>query len=213
MKKSFAVLGIGKYGMSVARELSRAGAEVLAVDNDKERVNEIADEVTCAICADVCDTDTMETLGLSNMDGVIVAITGNFNASIMATITAKEAGVPFVLAKAEDEIHIKVLKKVGADKVIIPEKESGIRTARNIISQNIVDFIELSKDICVIEQEVEEEWVGKTLRELDLRQKRKMNIIALRKEEKVIVNVSPDIPMKKGMRLIVIIDRKDLSRE
>ncbi len=213
MKKSFAVLGIGKYGMSVARELSRAGAEVLAIDNDKERVNEIADEVTCAMCADVCDTDTMETLGLSNMDGVIVAITGNLNASIMATITAKEAGVPFVLAKAEDEIHTKVLKKVGADKVIIPERESGIRTARNIISQNIVDFIELSKDICVIEQEVEKEWVGKTLRELDLRQKRKMNIIALRKEEEVIVNVSPDIPMKQGMRLIVIMDRKDLPKE
>ncbi len=213
MKKSFAVLGIGKYGMGVARELSRAGAEVLAIDSDKERVNEIADEVTCAMCADVCDTDTMETLGLSNMDGVIVAITGNLNASIMATITAKEAGVPFVLAKAEDEIHTKVLKKVGADKVIIPERESGIRTARNIISENIVDFIELSKDICVIEQEVEKEWVGKTLRQLDLRQKRKMNIIALRNNEEVIVNVSPDIPMKQGMRLIVIMDRKDLPKE
>lgn len=213
MKKSFAVLGIGKYGMSVARELSRAGAEVLAVDKNKERINEIADEVTCAICADVCDTDTMETLGLSSMDAVIVAITRSLNASILGTITAKEAGVPFVLAKAEDEIHTKILKKVGADKVIIPERESGIRTARNIISHNVVDFIELSKDICMVEHEVEKEWVGKTLRELDLRQKRKMNIIALRNNEEVIVNISPDIPMKQGMRLIVIMDRKDLPKE
>ncbi len=213
MKKSFAVLGIGKYGMSVARELSKAGAEVLAIDNNKEKINEVADIVTYAMCADVCDADTMETLGLSNMDGVVVAITGNLNASIMATIFAKEAGVPFVLAKAEDEIHTKILKKVGADKVIIPERESGIRTARNIISHNIVDFIELSKNICMVEEEVEEEWIGKTLRELDLRQKRKMNIIALRNGEEVIVNVSPDIPMKRGMHLIVIMDRKDLPNE
>ena len=213
MKKSFAVLGIGKYGMSVAKELSRAGVEVLAVDNNKERINEIADEVTCAICADVCDTDTMETLGLSDMDGVIVAITGSLNASVLATITAKEAGVPFILAKAEDEIHTKILKKVGADKVIIPERESGIRTARNIISQNMVEFIELSKDICVVEHEVEREWIGKTLRELDLRQKRKMNIIALRKEDEVMINVSPNIPMQEGMSLIMLADRRDLPKE
>ena len=213
MKKSFAVLGIGKYGMSVAKELSRAGVEVLAVDNNKERINEIADEVTCAVCADVCDTDTMETLGLSDMDGVIVAITGSLNASVLATITAKEAGVPFILAKAEDEIHTKILKKVGADKVIIPERESGIRTARNIISQNMVEFIELSKDICVVEHEVEREWIGKTLRELDLRQKRKMNIIALRKEDEVMINVSPNIPMQEGMSLIMLADRRDLPKE
>lgn len=211
MKKSFAVLGIGKYGMSIAIELSKAGVDVLAVDNDKERINEIADEVTCAICADVCDTDTMETLGLSNMDGVVVAITGDLNASILATLTAKEAGVPFVLAKAEDEIHTKILKKIGADKVIIPERESGIRTARNILSQNILDFIELSKDICVIEHEVEKEWIGKTLKELDLRQKRKMNVIALRKNEEVMINISPNVPMQEGTSLIVLAERKDLK--
>ena len=213
MKKSFAVLGLGKFGMSVARELSRAGAEVLAVDIDKEMVNEVADEVTCAMCADVCDTDTMETLGLSNMDGVVVAITGNLNASVMATILSKEAGVPFVLAKAEDDIHTKILKKVGADKVIIPERESGIRTARHILSSNIVDFIELSRNICLIEEEVKEEWIGKNLKELNLRQKHKMNVVALRKGEEVIVNISPDKPLEKGMRLMVIMDRKDLKHK
>ncbi len=134
MKKSFAVLGLGKFGMSVARELSREGSEVLAVDIDREMVHEVADDVTCAICADVRDTDTLETLGLSNMDGVIIAITGDLNASVMATLFAKEAGVPFILAKAEDDVHTKILKKIGADKVIIPERESGIRTAREIVS-------------------------------------------------------------------------------
>lgn len=211
MKKSFAVLGLGKFGMSVARELSRAGAEVLAVDRDKETVHEIAAEVTCAVCADVSDTETMETLGLSNMDAVVVAITGNLNASVMATILAKEAGVPFIIAKAEDEIHIKILKKLGADKIVIPERESGIRTARHIISHNVVDFIELSKDICLVEEEVKEEWIGKNLRDLDLRKKYKMNVVAIRKGEALLVNVSPDKPLEQGMRLMTIMDRKDIK--
>lgn len=212
MKKSFAVLGLGKFGMSVAKELSRAGAEVLAVDIDKEAVHEVADMVMCAMCADVCETEVLESLGLSNMDGVIVAITGDLNASVMATIFAKEAGVPFVLAKAEDEIHTKILKKLGADKVIIPERESGLRTARNIISHDIVDFIELSPNICMIEEEVNELWIGKTLRDLDWRQTHKMNVVALRKGEEVIAHVSPDVPLERGMHLIGIVDRKDLPK-
>lgn len=211
MKKSFAVLGLGKFGMSMAGELSRAGAEVLAVDIDKEMVHEVADKVTCAMCADVRDTDALESLGLSNMDGVIVAITGDLNASVMATICAKEQGVPFVMAKAEDEIHTKILKKVGADKVIIPERESGIRAARNIISHEIIDFIELSKNICMIEEEVREQWIGKSLRELALRQKHKMNVVAIRKGEELIVHISPDMPLEKGMCLISIMERKNLQ--
>lgn len=213
MKKSFAVLGLGKFGMSVARELSKAGAEVLAVDMDKEMVHEIADDVTCAMCADVRDAETLETLGLSNMDAVIVAITGDLNASIMATICSKEAGVPFVMAKAEDEIHTKILKKVGADKVIIPERESGTRTARLMLSNNIADFIELSQNICLIEREIHTEWIGKTLRELNLRQKHKMNVVAIRKGEEVIANIPPDMPFEKGSYLIAIMDRKDLPKE
>ena len=212
MKKSFAVLGLGKFGMSLARELSKAGAEVLGVDIDKEMVHEVADDITCAMCADVRDAETLETLGLSNMDAVIVAITGDLNASVMATICAKEAGVPFVMAKAEDDIHTKILKKVGADKVIIPERESGTRTARMLLSTNIVDFIELSKNICLIEEEVKQEWVGKNLRELNLRQKHKMNVVALRKGEEVIANISPDKPLEAGMRLMAIMDRKDLPK-
>ena len=198
MKKSFAVLGLGKFGMSLARELSKAGAEVLGVDIDKEMVHEVADDITCAMCADVRDAETLETLGLSNMDAVIVAITGDLNASVMA--------------KAEDDIHTKILKKVGADKVIIPERESGTRTARMLLSSNIVDFIELSKNICLIEEEVKQEWVGKNLRELNLRQKHKMNVVALRKGEEVIANISPDKPLEAGMRLMAIMDRKDLPK-
>ena len=134
MKKSFAVLGLGKFGMSLARELSRAGAEVLAVDIDKEMVHEVADEVTCAMCADVRDAETLETLGLSNMDAVIVAITGDLNASVMATICSKEAGVPYVMAKAEDDIHTKILKKVGEEctEVIIGAKNSREETVYEI---------------------------------------------------------------------------------
>ena len=139
--KSYAVLGLGKFGSSVAEELSRTGADVLAVDCNEERVAELADKVTCAVKADVCDTGTMATLGLSNMDGVVVAITGSIHASVLGTILAKEAGVPYVMAKSQDEVHSKILEKVGADKVLIPEKESGISAAHAIMSGTFMAFI------------------------------------------------------------------------
>lgn len=209
-KKSFAVFGLGKFGESVAVELSQAGAEVLALDIDEEKVHEVAPYVTHALQADVCDVETMNTLGLSNMDGVIVAITGNLNASIMATIICKEAGVPYILAKSGEPIHSTILKKVGADRVFIPEKESGLRVARSLISGNFREFIELSDKVRVVEISAKPEWVNKSLRELDLRQRHKINVIGVRKNNEILLNMNPDIPIKKDYSLIVILDKHDL---
>ena len=147
MKKSFVVFGLGKFGNSVAAELSNAGADVLAIDIDKERVQALADIATCAVCADIRDNETMATLGISNMDAAIVAITNSLDASILATIFCKEAGVPLVFAKSKNDTHTKILKKVGADKIVTPEHESGIRIARHLMTGNILDFIEISKNI------------------------------------------------------------------
>ena len=209
-KKSFAVFGLGKFGESVAVELAQAGAEVLALDIDEEKVHEVAPYVTHALQADVCDVETMNTLGLSNMDGVIVAITGNLNASIMATIICKEAGVPYILAKAGEQIHFTILKKVGADKVIVPEKESGLRVARNLISGNIREFIELSDKVRVIEIAAKPEWINKSLRELNLRQKHRINVIGVRKENEILLNMDPDIPIQEDYSLIIILDKNDI---
>ncbi len=212
MKKSFAVFGLGKFGESIAMELAQAGAEVLAVDMDEEKVHEIASHVTCAMKADVCDVETMESMGISNMDGVIVAITSNLNASVMATILAKEAGVPFVLAKSADQIHATILKKIGADKVIVPEKESGMRVARLLLAGNFIEFIELSDKIRMIEIAVKKEWNGKTLRQLNLRKKHSLNVVCVRKDGEIVLNIDPDVPLTDNYSLIVIVDKNNIAK-
>lgn len=212
-KKSYAVIGLGRFGAAIAEELSRAGAEVLAVDEDEERVHELASVVTCAVKTDVCDAESMESLGLSNMDGVVVAITENLDASIMGTIIAKEAGVDYILAKARDAIHARILEKVGADKVIVPEKESGVRIARSMMSGKFLDFIELSDRIRMIEIPVKEEWIGKTLIQLNLRKAKKINVIAVRNvDDEIIVNFDPERPIKAGMSMLVTVDRNDIAK-
>ncbi|HKM04262.1 MAG TPA: TrkA family potassium uptake protein [Lachnospiraceae bacterium] len=211
-KKSYAVLGLGKFGRSIVEELSRADVDILAVDNDEDKVHKISEFVTYAIKADVRDADTINSLGLSNMDAVVVAMTGDLDASVMGTILAKEAGVPFVIAKAQDEIHTKILLKVGADKVIVPEKASGIRIARSLISGNFIDIIELSNRVRMVEIPIKKEWIGKTLRELNLRQKKSINVIGIRRDSEVEVNLDPEVPLAENISLLVIVDKYDISK-
>ncbi len=211
-KKSFAVMGLGKFGRSIVMEMMRAGADVLAIDMDEEKVKRVAEYVTCAVQADVRDPEAMNALGISNMDGVVVGMTSNLDAAIMATIYAKEAGVPYILVKAQDEIHEKILKKVGADKVIIPERESGIRVARNMVSGSFIDFIELSDRVKMIELKIKPEWIGHTLRELNLRKKHALNVIAVRQDGELMVNQDPDQPLDKDVTLLVTIDKKDMPK-
>ena len=212
MDKSFAVFGLGKFGRSVATELANAGADVLAIDNDKERVHALADVVTCAVAADIRDTEAMEELGISNMDAVVVAITRSLDASILATIFAKEAGVPYVIAKSQDETHSKILKKVGADKVVRPELETGIRTARHLVTGNILDFVELSETIKMLEINIKPEWAGYTLRGLDLRSKEHINVIALRKNGELVVNPDPDSVLSPDLSMLVTVEKKYIHK-
>ena len=212
-KQSFAVIGRGKFGRHVAMELSAAGAHVLAIDIDEERVADIADYVTYAVRADVCDSKAIASLGISNMDAVIVAVTGSLDASIMATILAKEAGVPLVIAKAKEELHAKILKKTGADRVIVPERESGIRVAHNILAGNFLEFVELSEKIRMVEVEVKPEWEGKTLRELKLRNKYQANVIAMRESagSEAMINIDPDMKLQAGMSLWLVLDKNKMD--
>lgn len=198
-KNSYAVVGMGRFGSSVAKELSKSGADVLAIDLNEERVRLIAEHVTYAVKADITDAETVASLGLSNMDAVVVAVTRSMDASIMATIMAKENGAPYVIAKAMDEMHAKILRKVGADRVIIPEKESGIRIAKGLMNGKFLDFFELSEHISMVEIPVQEGWIGRNLRQLDFRREHSVNVIAYEEEGKeVIVNIPPDMPLKKG---------------
>ncbi|QNM04300.1 potassium channel family protein [Qiania dongpingensis] len=212
-KKEFAVFGLGEFGSSIAIALEENGCQVMAIDSNEARVQEISEFVTHAACANVADQAVVKSLGVQNMDGVIVGIGEDMESSIMATISAKECGVPYVLAKANSDIHATVLKKVGADQVIFPEKAMGIRLGRNLASGNFIDTIELSKKFSMVEIEVPQSWVGKTLRQLDLRN-RGINIIARKGEmEDIVLIVDPDRILQGHETFIIIGSNKDLERE
>ncbi len=212
MDKSFAVFGLGKFGSSVVTELANAGADVLAIDIDRERVHALADIATCAVAVDICDTEAMESLGISNMDAVVVAITESLDISILATIFAKEAGVPYIIAKSRDATHTKILQKIGADKIVQPELEAGVRIARHLATGNILDFVELSDTIEMIEINIRNEWIGHTLRELNLREREHINVIALRKNEELIITPPPDNALEEGLSMLVIVEKKYLHK-
>ena len=212
MKKTYAVFGLGRYGIAVARELVSNGMEVIAVDTDERIVNMAADELPICKCADVTDPDVIRQLGISNVDVVIIAMATNLEASVMAVTLCKEIGVKTVIAKAANEMHQKILARVGADKVVFPENESGIRLAKNLLSSGFVDMVSLAKNVSMIELDVKPEWAGKNLIELNLRKKYSVNVVALRREDMVSVDIDPHAPLQSTDKLIVIANTEKLSR-
>ena len=211
LKKSYAVFGLGRYGLAVATELAEAGADVLAVDESEALVN-AANHLPLCKCADVTDPEVIEQLGISHIDVVIIAMASHLEAAVMAVTLCKEAGVPTVIAKCANEMHRKILSRVGADKVVIPESESGTRMAKNLLSSGFIDMMELSDGVSVLELDPREEWIGKTLLELKLRKKYGINVIALRSEEGLSVNINPDVPLGKDTRLIVLARTSRLNK-
>ena len=212
IKQSYAVFGLGRYGKAVAKELVENGAEVLAVDIDENIVNDAIAEIPYCKCADVTDADVIKKLGIASIDVVIIAMATNLEASVMATMLCKELGVKTVIAKCSSEMNYKILSKVGADRVVFPESESGIRLAKNLLSSGFVDMIELSKDVSMIELDVKPEWVGKSLLELNLRRKYSINVVAITQANEVSVNIDPEKPLEKSMKLIVIANVAKLSK-
>lgn len=203
-KKEFVVFGLGRFGKSVATTLTEGGCEVMVVDDDDDKIHEIADYVTYAVRADVTEADALATLGIGNFDGAVVAIGQNLEASVMVTILVKEMGVPYVLAKAQNELHAKVLKKVGADMVVFPEKETGIRIANNLMMGNFFDAIELSSTFSMMELDALPEWVGHSLRELNLRAKNKINVIGIKRNDHLNINPDADMPLERNDILVII---------
>lgn len=204
IQQTYAVFGLGRYGRAVAKELVKNGAEVLAVDTDEEIVNMAIADIPFCKRADVTDAEVLRQLGVSNVDVVIIAMASNLEASVLTTMLCKELGVKTVIAKCSSEMHRRILSKVGADKVVFPESESGTRLAKNLLSSGFVDIIELSKDVSMIELDVRPEWVGKTLVELNLRKRYSINVAAIRDGKEVCINIDPLRPLEKDMTLIVI---------
>lgn len=211
-KRSYAVFGLGRYGKAVATELSENGMDVIAVDSDEHTVEDLTEVLPICKCADVTDPETIEQLGISNVDVVIIAMASHLEASVLSITLCKEKGVKTVIAKCSSEIHKKILKQVGADIVVFPEKESGINLAKNLLSSGFVDMISLSKDVSVIELDVKENWVGKSLKELNLRTKYSLNVVAIKVNDDVIVSINPDMPLNSDMLLIAIVDKAKFSK-
>ncbi len=209
--KSFVVFGLGKFGQAVADKLLEIGAEVMVVDNDPVVIESYSRKATKAIIAELTDTEAIKALGIGNIECAVVSMGMNLEASLMCTMVAKENGVKWVVAKAGNERMGSVLEKVGADEVIYPESESGIRTARNLIASNFLEYFEVSADVCLVEMKPKEKWVGKTLKELNLRKKYGINVVAV-KDGVVNEYVDPDVPLEKDIPLIMLIHKKNLSK-
>ena len=210
--QSFAVFGLGRYGMATAKELSAAGAQVLAVDLNEQTVQAAAASLPLVKCADVTDPAVLEMLGIGNFDVVIIAMAEHMEACVMAVMLCKEAGVPTVIVKCASETHGRLLSRVGADQVVIPESESGTRMARNLLSSGFVDMMELSGDVSLIEVPVKAEWVGKSLIELNLRKKYNINVVAVKNGEAIDVTIDPAAPLQEGGSLVVIAETAKLHK-
>ena len=209
--KSFAVIGLGLFGSSVARQLCALGAEVLAIDTNSELVQQVSGDVTTAAVADARDLEVLRALGTQECDCAVVAIGDDLAGSVLATMNLKELGIPRIVCKAHDETHRKVLEKLGADKVLIPEKEVAEKLSRSLTSHNVLDFIELSNDYGIVEIPAPKAWVGRSLKELNVRAKLGVNIIAIERNEKVSVSPRAEFQIGRDDILVVLGDYDSLT--
>ena len=209
--KSFVVIGLGRFGTEAAKRLCQQGCEVLVVDNSNEQIQNISDEVTQAVVGDARDKEVLRALGVKDFDCAIVGIGASLADSVLATMNLKELGVPYIVCKAHDDTHRQVLKKLGADRVVIPEKENAARLAKSLSSHNVLDYIELSSEHGILEVPAPKSWVGKTIRELNVRAKLGVNIIAVKNGEKTNVSPSANYRIADGDVMVVLGDSKALE--
>ncbi|MCR5581026.1 MAG: TrkA family potassium uptake protein [Pseudobutyrivibrio sp.] len=211
MKKSIAVLGLGKYGISLAQNMYEMGSDVLIVDMDEDRLKDVDEFSTSAVCADLTDEDEVEALGLKNMDIVAVAMGGNLEASIMSVAVAKEQGVPLIVAKSSSDRMTSILKKIGADKVIIPEEYGGQQSARILASDTFLDYFQVDKTLSMVDMNPLKKWVGKNLMELNIRKNYNVNIIAVKEDEHWKI-IDPNRIMNADDELLIVAEKDDLNK-
>ncbi len=210
--KSYVVIGLGRFGSSLAKQLCKLGAEVLALDIKGDLVQQVAGDVTHAVVGDAQDKEVLRALGVRNLDCAVIAIGDNLAASVLITMNLKELEVPFIVCKAHDETHRKVLEKLGVDRVVIPEQEYAQRLARTLNSHNVLDYIELSEDFGILDVPAPGSWIGKSLRELNVRAKLGVNIIAVENAGKTNVSPVADYIVREGDTLVVLGDNIALEK-
>ena len=202
--KSYIVIGLGRFGSTVARQLCAQGAEVLVMDIHSDLIQQIANDVTHAVVGDAQDKEVLRALGVREFDCAVVAIGDDLAASVLTTMNLKELEVPYIVCKAHDETHRKVLEKLGVNRVVIPEQEQGARLARSLFSHNVLDYIELSEEYGILEVPAPGNWVGKSLKELNIRAKLGVNIIAVECGKQINVAPGADYRIQSGDILVVL---------
>ena len=212
--KTFVVIGLGQFGSAVALELSDLGHEVLALDEREEYVQEIADKVTHAVAGDARDPAVLRALGVRNYDCAVVAVGEDVGTSALITLNLKELGVKRVICKAQSDVHQKILEKIGADRVIFPEYDVGVKLAQGLSSSNVLNFIELSEDFGIVETKVPREWYGRTIQELDVRARHRVTIIAVRRGEEGELIVAPgaSFQLESGDAVVALGRTEDVNR-
>lgn len=209
--KQFAVIGMGRFGTSVARTLYEMGYDVLGIDTDEDRIQDTVDHMTHAVTADSTDENALKAIGIRNFDVVVVAIGNDVKNSILTTLILKELGVKHIVVKAQDELHGKVLEKIGADRVVYPERDMGYRVAHNLISPNILDYIELAPDYSILEIQVPSKFVGRSLAQIDIRREYGCNVMAIKHNDEInIAPIATDI-LHEGDVLVVVGKNDDLE--
>ncbi len=212
MVKQFVVIGCGRFGQSVAIKLAELGCDVMVVDENEEIIQSLSDKVTYAVQADATDENTIKALGIRNFDVAIVTIGSDIQASILVTLLVKELGVKHIVAKAQNPAHAKVLYKIGANRVVFPEKEMGVKVAKGLVSSNVLDLIDLAPEFSILEIKMNDEWVGKSLVDINMRRTHQISVIAIRHNDDVDINVEPDRLLLSDDVLIVIGNNKDLKK-
>ncbi len=210
--KQFLVLGLGRFGTSVARTLCELGQEVLAVDENEHLVEAIAPHVTQAIQLDATDEEALASLEVQSFDVAIVSIGQNTRDSILVSVLLKELGVPYLVAKANDELHAKVLRKIGVDRVVFPERDMGARIARSLLTPNVLELMELTGDYQIIEIRVPAKWVDNSIIDLNVRRRYGLNILAIHRGERFLVSPAPDMLFEQGDTVLVMGRKDDIER-
>lgn len=202
--KNFVVIGLGRFGSAIARELCELGHQVLAMDTNRELVQNIADDVTHAVVGDGRDPSVLEELGVKDYDCAVVAIGNDVGSSALITMRLKELSVPQIVCKAQSHVHQRLLEKLGADRVVFPEHEMGIKVAQGLAHSNIINFIELSPEYGIVEIDLPNGWAGKTIRDVDVRAKYEVNVIAVRRGQDINVAPGAQCILFPGDKLMVI---------
>lgn len=210
--KSFIVMGCGRFGKSCAQTLMDLDNEVLVIDADYDKIKNISNDVTTAIQCDITDELAMKEIGLSNFDVAIISIGSSLTAAIMGTMLAKEAGVKYVLAKAPSSREGNILKKVGADKIIYPERDMARRVAHNLTSKNILDFFQISPKYSMVEQKIHDDWVNLNLEELRIRKRYGVTVVAVERKGDIIVSPSSDLKLMEGDILVIIGSNEQINK-